>query len=323
MGDRGPRRGSKAYWHRKRADRLMPRMRSWSFSGKGLQGFPVYKAGMGQVMIIEDADSPLKNQEVTKAATLMEAPPIYVYAITAYEDSEYGLRKVAEIPALNAPKFGKRSITIAKKAKMKIEDLHNRPIADVRLIVLTQPWKADLKKTPEVAEIAVAGKDAIEKLNYAKELLGKEVKVSDVFVDGDIIDTIGVTTGKGWEGVVKRYGVALGPRKATQRRRHGGSIGPEKQGKVMYTIPRAGQMGFHRRTESNKRILQIGEALKSKDLIPAGGFIDYGTLKSDYVLLEGSVSGPEKRVVMLRKNYGKKASKKADIRKLLFNAKVA
>jgi large subunit ribosomal protein L3 len=321
MGVRGPRRGSKAYWHRKRADRLVPRMRSWSFTGKGLQGFPAYKAGMGQVLMIEDSDSPLKNQEVTKAVTVLEVPPIYVYAITAYENTEYGLKKIAEIPALNAPKFVNRTITPAKKSKHKVEDLHNRPIADIRLIVLTQPWKADLKKTPEIAEIAVAGKDPIEKLNYAKELLGKEVKVTDVLADGEFVDTISVTKGKGMAGIVKRYGVALGPRKATQRRRRGGSIGPESQGKVMYTIPRAGQLGYFRRTESNKRVLQIGEGAKNKELVPAGGFIDYGTVKGDYVIIEGSVGGSEKRFVLIRKNYEKKATRKPDIRKLLFNAK--
>ncbi|MFH1257586.1 MAG: 50S ribosomal protein L3, partial [Candidatus Micrarchaeota archaeon] len=144
---------------------------------------------------------------------------------------------------------------------------------------------------------------------------------TDVFSDGDVVDAIAVTKGKGWQGVVKRFGVALGPRKATQRRRHGGSIGPETAGKVMYTIPRAGQMGYHRRTDSNKRILQIGEAAKNKDILPAGGFVDYGTLKSEYLLIEGSLPGPEKRVIMLRKNYGAKPSKKADVRKLLFNAK--
>lgn len=323
MGDKGPRRGSLAYWRRGRARRLVPRMRSWNISGKGLQGFPAYKAGMGQVLMIEDSESPFKNQEVTKAVTVLEVPPVYVYSITAYESTVYGLKKVAEIPALNAPKELKRILTVAKKAKIRLEDLHQRQLADVRLIVATQPHKAGLKKTPEVAEIAIAGKDSIEKLTYAKEVLGKEIKVSDVFADGEFLDAITVTKGKGWQGVVKRLGVALGPRKATQRRRHGGSIGPEKQGKVMYTVPRAGQTGFHRRTESNKRILKIGEAGKAKEIIPAGGFVDYGELKSDYLVIEGSLSGPERRVIMLRRNYGKLATRKADVRKLLFNAKVS
>ena len=300
-----------AYWHRRRAARLVPRMRSWSFAGKGLQGFLGYKAGMGQVMMIEDSESPFKNQEVIKAVTVIEVPPLYVYAITAYENTNVGLKKIAEIPAMNAPKQLRRAITVAKKSKMKVEELHNMALADVRVLVCTQPWKADLKKTPEIAEIAIAGKDALEKLHFAKDALGKEVKVTDVFSDGDVVDAIAVTKGKGWQGIVKRFGVALGPRKATQRRRHGGSIGPETAGKVMYTIPRAGQMGYHRRTDSNKRILQIGEPAKNKDILPASGFVDYGMLKAEYLLIEGSLPGPEKRVIMLRKNFGAKPSKKA------------
>ncbi|MFH1750536.1 MAG: 50S ribosomal protein L3 [Candidatus Micrarchaeota archaeon] len=321
MGVKGPRRGSLAYWHRKRASRLMPRLRAWSGSGKGLQGFPAYKAGMGQVLMIEDSDSPLKNQEVAKAVTVLEAPPIYIYSITAYEDTPYGLKKVAEIPAIGAPKELKRSLSVAKKAKFKVEDIHKLPLSDVRVIIATQPWKAGLKKTPEIAEIALAGKDVTEKLNFAKEILGKEVKASDVFTDGEIIDTIAVTKGKGWEGVVKRFGVALGPHKATQRRRRGGSLGPERQGKVMYTIPRAGQHGFHRRTEGNKRILKIGESSKSKEVVPSGGFLEYGNLLADYIIIEGSVQGPEKRIVMLRRNYEERAARKPDIRKMLFNAR--
>ncbi|MBI5225244.1 50S ribosomal protein L3 [Candidatus Micrarchaeota archaeon] len=320
MGDKGPRRGSIAYWHRKRSARLVPRMRSWSFAGKGLQGFLGYKAGMGQVLMIEDSDSPLKNQEVTKAVTVLETPPIFVYAITAYQNTNQGLKKIAEIPTMNAPKDLRRTLTVAKKSKMKVDDLHNHKLADVRVIVCTQPGKIGLKKTPEVAEIAVTGKDANEKLAYAKEILGKELKISDVFADGEVLDTVAITKGKGWQGVVKRFGVALGPHKATQRRRRGGSIGPETQGKVMYTIPRAGQMGYFRRTDSNKRILKISDVSKAKEVTPAGGFEEYGTLKSDYIVVEGSIPGPQKRVIMLRRNYGKLATKKADVRKLLFNS---
>ncbi len=299
----------------------MPRVRAWGVTGKGLQGFLAYKAGMGQVLMIEDSDSPMKNQEVAKAATVLEAPPIYVYALTAYEDTAYGLRKVAEIPALNAPKELKRTITPAKKTKAKIENLNAAELEDVRVIISTQPWKAGLKKTPEIGEVGLAGNDAAEKLEFAKGILGKEIAVSDVFADGEIVDTIAVTKGKGWQGVVKRFGVALGPRKATQRRRHGGSIGPERQGKVMYTIPRAGQTGYHRRTESNKRILKIGDGKKSKEVLPAGGFENYGVLSSDFILIEGSVPGPEKRVIMLRRNYDKRSSKKPDLRQMQFRAK--
>jgi len=67
----------------------------------------------------------------------------------------------------------------------------------------------------------------------------------------------------------------------------------------MWTVAMAGQMGFHQRTEFNKRVLRV-YSLNEKDITPKGGFIHYGVLRSDYVLVRGSVPGPTKRVVRLR-----------------------
>jgi large subunit ribosomal protein L3 len=36
--------------------------------------------------------------------------------------------------------------------------------------------------------------------------LGKEIKVQDVFKEGDFLDAVGTSKGKGFQGVVKRYG---------------------------------------------------------------------------------------------------------------------
>ena len=66
----------------------------------------------------------------------------------------------------------------------------------------------------------------------------------------------------------------------------------------MYSVPRAGQMGFHQRTEYNKRILKIGT--DGKEITPRGGFMRYGVIRGSYMLLEGSISGPEKRPIRIR-----------------------
>ena len=63
----------------------------------------------------------------------------------------------------------------------------------------------------------------------------------------------------------------------------------------------AGQMGYHQRTEYNKKILKIGEAEKADEINPDGGFVKYGIVKNNYLLLKGSLPGPSKRLVMLRK----------------------
>jgi len=57
-------------------------------------------------------------------------------------------------------------------------------------------------------------------------------------------------------------------------------------------------MGFQTRTEVNKRILKIGE--NGKEITPKSGFVNYGVIKRDYVLVEGSLPGPRKRLIRLR-----------------------
>jgi large subunit ribosomal protein L3 len=58
-------------------------------------------------------------------------------------------------------------------------------------------------------------------------------------------------------------------------------------------------MGFHNRVEHNKRILLMGS--DPERVNPQGGFKRYGEVKGDYVLLKGSVMGPSKRLIKLRK----------------------
>jgi large subunit ribosomal protein L3 len=57
-------------------------------------------------------------------------------------------------------------------------------------------------------------------------------------------------------------------------------------------------MGFHQRTEYNKRVLKIGR--DGKEITPKGGFIRYGIIRGPYMLIEGSIPGPEKRPIKLR-----------------------
>jgi large subunit ribosomal protein L3 len=300
-----------AFWHRGRAKRLTPRVRAWG-KGVGAQGFPAFKAGMTHALVVQDDASPFKGQEVVWPITVLEAPAAFVYGVTAWEKTPYGLKALAEVDAKTHPKQLSRVLTPTKKEK-SIEDLKKlgERIFDVRLLCCTQPWKIGLKHSPDVFEIALGGSVA-EKMDFASKFLGKELSVKDVFQDGETVDSISITKGKGWQGVVKRYGVSLNIRKASKARRHGGSIGPERQAKVMYTIPRAGQMGFQKRTERNKRIVKISE--EAKDL-PV--FDNYGIVKGTFIALKGSVGGPMKRFVLLRKTlFPKLQTKAVEIKKL-------
>ncbi len=310
MGKHGPRRGSIAYWHRKRASRLVPRVSVWNTKAAGLTGFAGYKVGMADAVIVDKSNSPFKDQEVVKPITIVEVPPLFIYAINAYKMTPFGVQQATQVTS-TAFKEAKRALTPAKKAK-NLDEVEKKinEFAQLRVLALTQPSKCGVgKKKPDVVEIALGG-TIHEQLATAKNILGKEVRASDVLKEGQLTDIIAVTKGKGWQGVVKRFGVALNPHKATAHRRKGGSIGPETQAKVFFTIPRAGQMGFHRRTDANKRILRISSnassssnpsnvsATPSASTLPP--FAHYGFVKGDYVILEGSIPGPAKRFVRFR-----------------------
>ena len=296
MGKSSTKRGSVAYWHRSRAHRMTPRVRGWINHQKGLEGLVGYKAGMTSVQYVDDSDSPTKGQEIVEAATIIEIPKHFVYSITLLGHNSTGLVVLTEVNATNAPKF-------ASKA------------SQVRVKLITAPESTGLgKKTPEIIEVPVGGADVKAKLEYAKSILGKELSVTDILTEGEFVDAIAVTHGKGWQGVVKRYGVALNTHKSSKAVRHGGSIGPERQGKVMFTIPRAGQMGFHRRTDKAKRVMMISSDVSA--INPVDGFVHYGMVKASYILVQGSVPGPRKRAIILRKTVKKIQPRKPQIKEI-------
>ena len=137
-----------------------------------------------------------------------------------------------------------------------------------------------------------------EQLNYAKDKLGKEISVTEVFEPNEFIDLKAVTKGKGTQGVIKRYSMKIHGRKSEVRRTVGstGSITPSN---VSYKVPRAGQMGYHNRTEYNKKIFMISNEVDK--INPKAGFKQFGKVKNDFVLIYGSVPGPQKRCIAMRK----------------------
>ena len=147
-------------------------------------------------------------------------------------------------------------------------------------------------------EVKVDGGSLKEKLDYVNSLLGKEVRVPNVFAEGQYVDVAGVTKGKGIQGPVRRFGVKTKQHKSRKTVREVGTLGPWTPHYVMYTVPRAGQTGFHQRTEYNKRILKVGTDAEAVN--PSGGFQHYGTVKGSYVVVAGSLPGPSRRTLMLR-----------------------
>ncbi len=300
-----PRAGSLAFWPRKRAKRIYPRVNSWPEIDKTKTlGFAGYKAGMAHVSLIDTRkNSPSKGEEISVPVTVLDCPPLFVLGVRAYKMTTNGFVAFTEvIDKAKDDKYLNRKLIPGKYKKQERIELIEKEldkIKKIRLIVKTQPKESGLgKKTPEIFEIGIGGKDIQEKWNYSKELIGKELRIKDVFKEGEHIDAIAITTGKGTQGPVKRFGVTIQTRKAAGKRRHVGSLGSETPRRVLWTVPHAGQMGFQTRTEVNKRILKMGE--DGEEITPKSGFVNYGIIKRDYVLIEGSLPGPRKRLIRIR-----------------------
>lgn len=294
-----PKRGSLGYSPRKRARSIVPTIKAWPKDGDKpkLQGFAGYKAGMTHIFMIDyRPTSTTAGQEVFSPVTVVETPPMKIAAVRLYEKTPYGLKTKTEIWAEpdSIKELGK-VMPLPKKKKEKEIDSYD----EVRVLAYTEPWRMSgvPKKVPDIMEIRVGGGSVEDRYKYAMELLGKEVSVKDVFKEGDMMDAIAVTKGKGFQGHVKRWGVKLLHHKNRKHRRMIGTLGPWLSW-VRSSVPQAGQTGFHKRTEYNKRILKIGE--DGSEITPAGGFPHYGMVKNEYIIVHGTLPGSVKRLIRMR-----------------------
>lgn len=305
---RSPKRGSLSYSPRKRANNPKGRVNYWpKLEGQPmLVGFAGYKAGMTHLFYIEDRRrDPEYGQEVKTAATIIDTPPMLVVAIRAYRKTQDGLQVITEAWIQNQPRDLHRKITIAKdpRSNEKLSEIEKNiyNVAELRVVAATQPRKASIsQKKPDLFEIPIMGGDLKEQLEYAKKLFGQEITINDIFNTGEGIDIIGVSKGKGFQGPVKRWGIRILSHKSRKQKRAVASIGPWVPRRVMPQVPRAGQMGFHQRTEYNKRIMLMGK--NNERINPKAGFKNYGFVKGNYLLLKGSVTGSAKRLIKIRKS---------------------
>lgn len=288
--------GSLGVRPRKRANRPVCRVRSWPITKDAkVLGFPGYKVGMTHIVVDDQVKtSRTKGMEVPIPVSVVECPPMKVAAIMLYKKSGYGIRCTGQINAENIDKDVLKRWPPVKNASKKTPSTEN--LVDVRLLVHTQPKLTGIgKKLPELLEIGLGG-SAEDKLKKAQELLGKEIKVSDVFKPGESVDIFSVTKGKGNQGPVKRHGVAIRRHKSEKTKRGPGSLGAWT-GNRSSTVPHAGQMGYMPRYDLNKYIFKIDS--DSAAINPKGGFLQYGLVKNDYLLIKGSVGGARKRVITM------------------------
>lgn len=290
-----PRASSLQFWPRKRTSKILPRV-NWKplekiHSDKKLLGFVCYKVANARILANDlTPDSMTKGKQIIVPVTILEVPPLKVLSIRFYKD-----QKVAtEILSENLDKELKHKIKLPKEKKAKkIEEIKPENYENIRILAYTMVKKTEKKKSPDIAEIALAG-SIQEKFETAKSLLGKELNIQDFFSVSQIVDVHGVTKGYGFTGPVHRHGISLRFHKSEKGVRRPGSLGPWHPNRVTFRTPMAGQMGFFKRTNYNQKILDMGNAQKLQL-----EFRNYGKIKTNYIALYGSVQGPAKRQVIL------------------------
>ncbi|TRO48891.1 50S ribosomal protein L3, partial [Candidatus Bathyarchaeota archaeon] len=238
-----PKHGSLAYLPRKRAKKISARIRYWpkpSSKSPILLAFTGYKAGMTYVYTIEDRNrSPNFGKEIMHAATVIETPSMLICGIRVYSKTPYGLEPISELWMKDIPSDFNRILTPPKKIDRetllkKIEENIDR-ITAVRVIVATQPKLTSLsKKKPDLHEIEIGGGSIADQIDYAKQLLGRTVMAEEVFTEGQYVDIAAITTGKGFQGPVKRWGVAILQHKGRKTKRGVATLGPWKPTHVRY-----------------------------------------------------------------------------------------
>jgi large subunit ribosomal protein L3e len=346
-----PRHGSLGFLPRKRARRHRGKVKSFPYDNATkpphLTAFLGYKAGMTHIVReVEKPGSKLHKKETCEAVTIVETPPMIIVGVVGYVKTPRGLRSLTTVWAQHLSdevrrrfyrswaksrkkaftKYAKKMATDEGKKDVDTELERIKKYATVvRVLAHTQvrKLKGIKQKKAHLMEIQVNGGSIAEKVDYAYKFFEKEVPVDAVFQKDEMIDIIGVTRGHGYEGVVTRWGVTRLPRKTHRGLRKVACIGAWHPARVSFTVARAGQNGYHHRTEMNKKVYRIGKAeteshkastdydISDKGITPMGGFAHYGVVNQDYLMIKGCVVGPKKRVVTLRQSLWKQVSRSA------------
>jgi large subunit ribosomal protein L3e len=340
-----PRHGNLGFRPRRRSRRYRGKVKSFPRDDAAkpphLTAFMGFKAGMTHV--VRDLDRPgskINKKEIVEAVTIIETPPIVIVGVVGYIETPRGLRSLTTVWAEHLSteikrRFYKNWYQSKKKAFTKYakkyadgkkqisRDLERikKYCSIVRVIAHTQMRKARIgQKKAHIMEIQVNGGTVNQKVDWAVEHFEKEITIDKIFSQNEMVDVIGVTKGHGFEGVTKRWGTRKLPRKTHKGLRKVACIGAWHPARVRDTVPRAGQDGFHHRTEVNKKIYRVGKGihtvdgkvqknnagtefdLTEKSITPLGGFPHYGVVNEDFLIIKGCCVGVKKRLLTLRKS---------------------
>jgi len=349
-----PRHGNLGFLPRKRTKHHAGKIKSFpkddASKAPHLTAFMTYKAGMTH--IVRDCDRPgskMNKKEIVEGVSIIEAPPMIVCGFVGYVETPRGLRALTSVWAGHLNEEVRRRFykTWHKSKKKSFSKYAKRwgdaskageasPMAAeverakkycqvIRALCHTQIGKVKIgSKKANIKEIQINGGTTEQKVDFVTGLFEQEVKVADVFNQDEMVDIIGSTRGHGFNGVITRWGCSRLCRKSHRGLRKVACIGTWHPARVQFQVPRAGQDGYHHRTEINKKIYRIGKNAKEdphgamtqadlteKAITPMGGFAHFGEVTQDWVMIKGTVAGPKKRILTLRKSLLPQCSRKA------------
>ena len=268
-------------------------------SDKGLKGFIGYKAGMVSAYVKDNTPNSMTlGKKIVIPLTILECPTMKIFSVRFYKDDIVA----KDFLNKNLDKELKKKVKLPKKGDHKIEDVKIEDYDDVKIIAYSQVKKTGIKKRPDLIEIDLSGSKE-EKFDFVKENIDKEISVLDIFKQGDVVDLRGLTKGHGFSGPVKRLGIKLKQKKSEKGQRRPGSLGPWHPARVTFRAPMAGQLGMFTRIVYNNKIIDIGKSEGKLKSIK-----NYGDVKTDYILVRGSIQGSAKRALLVTKPL--RASKK-------------
>ncbi len=179
-------------------------------------------------------------------------------------------------------------VTVVEAGPCRVAQI-KRPETDGYSAVQLAFGTARRTNKPAAGHLAKAGVDGARHLvelrldDMAGYELGTEIK-ADVFGEGEVVDVIGVTKGKGFAGAMKRHHFhGLSATHGTQRKhRSPGSIGAcATPARVFKGTRMAGHLGHRRVTTLNLRVIKSDP-------------------ERNLLLLRGAVPGPRGSLVMVR-----------------------
>ncbi|KAH0500904.1 60S ribosomal protein L3 [Microtus ochrogaster] len=256
-----------------------------------------YKAGVTH--IVREVDRPgskVNKKEVVEAVTIVETPPLVVVGIVGYVKTPRGLRTFKTVFAEHISDECKRHFYKNWHKSMK-----------KAFTKYCKKWQDDI------------GKKQLEKDFSSTE---KYCQVIHIIAHTQMCllplpeeGTLDGEPGKGYKGATKKV-----PRKTHLGFRKVACIGAWHSARVAFSVAQAGQKGYHHRTEINKKMYKIGEGylikdgkliknnastdydLSDKSINPLGGFVHYGEVTNDFIMLKGCVVGTKKQVLTIRKS---------------------